>query len=62
MQIYKRTYEVYTTDEMENIELYKPGGIHPVTVGDVLNHGRYRLVHKLGCVRIDRMARPRHAL
>jgi hypothetical protein len=40
MQIYKRTYEIYTTDEMENIELYKPGGIHPVTVG-VCTHRPY---------------------
>jgi serine/threonine-protein kinase SRPK3 len=36
------------SDALEDVELYRPGGLHPVTIGDVLDHGRYHLVHKLG--------------
>ena len=32
---------------VERLELYRPGGYHPVTIGDHF-HGRYRIVHKLG--------------
>src|SRR5690554_5153541 len=27
---------------------YKPGGLHPVEVGDTFNDGRYIVIHKLG--------------
>jgi serine/threonine-protein kinase SRPK3 len=42
------TYMPPSVDEVEDIENYRPGGLHPVTIGSVLNQGRYRLVHKLG--------------
>lgn len=31
----------------ENLEQYRPGGFHPVLIGDVI-HERYQIVHKLG--------------
>ena len=34
-------------DGAENLEKYKPGGYHPILIGDVL-HNRYRIVDKLG--------------
>ncbi|KAI0381450.1 kinase-like domain-containing protein [Hypomontagnella monticulosa] len=44
--------EVSALDErgmhMEELELYLPGGFHPVHIGDVLD-GRYEVAHKLGC-------------
>ena len=33
---------------VEDLERYCPGGYHPLTIGDALNHGRYQLVDKLG--------------
>ncbi|KAF8962533.1 kinase-like domain-containing protein [Flammula alnicola] len=35
-------------DDIEYIEDYRPGGFHPVAIGDVFAQGRYRVVHKLG--------------
>ncbi|KXJ85684.1 kinase-like domain-containing protein, partial [Microdochium bolleyi] len=32
----------------EDIWRYKPGGYHPVQLGDTFSHGRYRILHKLG--------------
>jgi len=32
----------------EPLELYVPGGLHPVTLGDSLHQGRYSIRHKLG--------------
>jgi serine/threonine-protein kinase SRPK3 len=43
----QRTY-MPGPDQTESLQLYKPGGIHPVSIGDSLDRGRYRLVHKLG--------------
>lgn len=37
----------YWIDGVENLELYKPGGYHPVAINDLL-HKRYRIVDKLG--------------
>lgn len=34
-------------DGVEHLELYKPGGYHPVAINDLL-HNRYRIVDKLG--------------
>ncbi|EAW17522.1 putative protein kinase [Aspergillus fischeri NRRL 181] len=34
-------------DGVESLEKYKPGGYHPVMIGDML-HARYRIVDKLG--------------
>lgn len=35
-------------EEVEDLEGYRPGGYHPVNIGDVYLDGRYRIVHKLG--------------
>lgn len=35
-------------DDGENVHRYRPGGVHPVHIGDLLNGIRYRVVHKLG--------------
>lgn len=32
----------------EDVERYKPGGLHPVHLGDKYDGRRYRVVHKLG--------------
>jgi serine/threonine-protein kinase SRPK3 len=35
-------------DVIEDIEEYQPGGYHPISVGDTFDHGRFRVLHKLG--------------
>lgn len=40
--------EDYTDDEDEGESGYKPGGYHPVNVGDIFNQGRYVVIKKLG--------------
>lgn len=52
MSHFKKLYEVYgfaniLFDE-ENVLDYKPGGYHPVALGDTLKDGRYIIYHKLG--------------
>ncbi|KAM7213633.1 Protein kinase-like domain containing protein [Rhypophila decipiens] len=32
----------------EDVEDYRPGGLHPVHLGDTFDGGRYNIVHKLG--------------
>ncbi|PQE30843.1 kinase-like domain protein [Rutstroemia sp. NJR-2017a WRK4] len=32
----------------EPLERYCPGGYHPITLGDTLHHGRYKITNKLG--------------
>jgi hypothetical protein len=32
----------------ENVLNYRPGGYHPVALGDTLKDGRYKIRHKLG--------------
>lgn len=32
----------------ECLSRYRPGGYHPVTLGDKFNAGRYAVFHKLG--------------
>lgn len=34
--------------DAEPLERYKPGGYHPVRIGDQFQDGRYRILHKLG--------------
>ncbi|KAI9497034.1 kinase-like domain-containing protein [Zychaea mexicana] len=36
------------SDDEEDLEDYKKGGYHPVSIGDRLNHDRYIVVRKLG--------------
>ena len=33
---------------VEWAELYRPGGFHPIHIGDTLHEGRYRVIRKLG--------------
>lgn len=35
-------------DDTEQVEWYKPGGFHPVHLGDTFDEGRYKVVNKLG--------------
>jgi serine/threonine-protein kinase SRPK3 len=42
-----RQYRPSALDNVEEIENYRPGGFHPVNIGDEIN-GRYKVVHKLG--------------
>ncbi len=37
-----------TSDAVEDVECYRPGGFHPVHLGDCFDNGRFRVVHKLG--------------
>ncbi|KAI3391585.1 hypothetical protein diail_7077 [Diaporthe ilicicola] len=41
-------FEYEFIEEVEQLERYKPGGYHPVALGDTLHHGRYRVINKLG--------------
>ena len=34
-------------DDVESIDMYRPGGYHPITIGDHL-HDQHQIVHKLG--------------
>ena len=35
-------------DAIEDIEDYRPGGYYPISVGDTFDHGRFRVLCKLG--------------
>lgn len=35
-------------DAVEDIEDYQPGGYHPISLGDTFDHGRFKVLHKLG--------------
>ncbi|PNS14570.1 hypothetical protein CAC42_2627 [Sphaceloma murrayae] len=40
---------IYVCDlDEEPVQNYKPGGYHPVQLGDKLSGGRYKILHKLG--------------
>lgn len=39
--------EYMPLEDVEKLERYRPGGYHPIAIGDHL-HGRYDIVHKLG--------------
>ena len=42
----RRFHQLYTPTEW--IEEYRPGKFHPIHLGDLLDHGRYRVIRKLG--------------
>jgi serine/threonine-protein kinase SRPK3 len=46
--VFKTRFQPVTLMNVEPLELYRPGGLHPVYLGDVLGRGRYRILHKLG--------------
>lgn len=33
---------------LEKLGMYRPGGYHPIHIGDELHHRRFRVIHKLG--------------
>lgn len=35
-------------EDAEDVSKYRAGGFHPVSIGDTMKEGRYRVVHKLG--------------
>jgi serine/threonine protein kinase len=41
-------YKFNSFDDAEDIEEYRPGGFHPVHLGDRLSDERYHVLHKLG--------------
>ncbi|KAF2996647.1 hypothetical protein E8E13_003375 [Curvularia kusanoi] len=43
----EQSIEYYWIDGVERLEMYEPGGYHPVMIDDLL-HNRYRIVDKLG--------------
>lgn len=43
-----RKFRPSSSDYVEDVELYRPGGFHPVHLGDTFSNGRYRIIHKLG--------------
>lgn len=43
----KRQYKP-PTGTSEDADLYRPGGLHPVHIGDTLKLDRYKILHKLG--------------
>lgn len=48
-------YEIYGTSNLllfkeENVLNYRPGGCHPVVLGDTLKDSQYKIHHKLGHV------------
>ncbi len=45
LSVYKQQNILYT---QEDLSRYRPGGYHPVTLGDTFNDGRYKVYHKLG--------------
>lgn len=34
--------------QAEPLNRYQPGGYHPLGLGEVLQHGHYKIIHKLG--------------
>lgn len=44
----RRVYKISQFGKAEDVELYKPDGLHPILIGDTFKDGRYRVVHKLG--------------
>jgi serine/threonine-protein kinase SRPK3 len=46
--MFRQRYRPSSFDEIENLDFYAPGGLHPVSIGDVFADGRYKVLHKLG--------------
>ena len=46
--MFQRRYRPSRFDEIEKLDFYAPGGLHPVSIGDVFADGRYKILHKLG--------------
>ena len=38
----------YSGIDAEPLHRYKPGGYHPLGLGEALKDGRYKILHKLG--------------
>lgn len=38
----------YCEIDAEPLRRYKPGGYHPIHLGDSLESGRYQILHKIG--------------
>ena len=36
------------SDVMEDLGMYRQGGFHPIHLSDILDNGRFKIVHKLG--------------
>jgi hypothetical protein len=45
LSVYRPSNLLYT---QESLSMYRPGGLHPVHLGDTFKNGRYKIVHKLG--------------
>lgn len=45
-KLYKMTSNVFLNEE--DFLAYRLGGFHPVSLGDTLKDGRYKIYHKLG--------------
>lgn len=43
-------YDIYdcSFDDCENVEFYRPDGLHPIHLEDKLHDDRYTVLHKLG--------------
>ncbi|KAJ7062005.1 kinase-like domain-containing protein [Mycena amicta] len=46
--IYQPRFIPSILDEVEPVEEYRPGGLHPILIGDEFSQGRYKIMHKLG--------------
>ncbi|PSR70668.1 hypothetical protein PHLCEN_2v13441 [Hermanssonia centrifuga] len=44
----QRRFRPSQLDHVEDLEEYRPGGLHPVEIGDTFASGSYRVLHKLG--------------
>ncbi|KAF6750784.1 CMGC/SRPK protein kinase [Ephemerocybe angulata] len=41
-------YRPLSLCEVEDLQAYRPGGLHPCSIGDTLGNGCYTILHKLG--------------
>ncbi|KAF4977314.1 hypothetical protein FZEAL_6137 [Fusarium zealandicum] len=47
-EIMKMGFVFNHIEDVEMLERYRPGGFHPVAIGDSFCNGRYQVIHKLG--------------
>lgn len=45
LDLFKPSNLLHTQEKMNR---YRPGGFHPVCLGDTFKDGRYKIYHKLG--------------